>query len=84
MQDSIADKRQPGWLMALAETPDPQIEVLHRARRRGVVESTEDWLQAGERRNRLIHGYLENPEALAPDLLLAGSEEDARKPGQCR
>lgn len=72
LQDTIADKLLPRWLMALAERPGSQIEVLNRAERLGVLESTEDWLQARKLRNRLVHEYMESPEALAADLVLAG------------
>jgi hypothetical protein len=62
----------PRWLIALAEKPGAQIEVLNRAERLGVLASTEHWLQARKLRNRLIHEYMESPEALAADLILAG------------
>lgn len=72
MQDTIADKLLPRWLMALAERPGAQIEVLNRSERLGVLDSAEDWLQARKLRNRLVHEYMESPEALAADLILAG------------
>ncbi len=72
MQDTIADKLLPRWLMALAERPGAQIEVLNRAERLGVLDSTEDWLQARKLRNRLVHEYMESADALAADLILAG------------
>ncbi|RYU56646.1 hypothetical protein EWI61_14450 [Methylolobus aquaticus] len=71
MQDTIADKLLPRWLLALAETPGSLIEVLNRAERLGVVESTERWLQARKLRNRLIHEYMVDPAAFAADLHLA-------------
>ncbi len=36
MQDTIADKLLPRWLLAMAETPGSQIAVLNRAERLGV------------------------------------------------
>jgi hypothetical protein len=71
MQDTMADKLIPRWLMALAETPGSQIENLNRAERLGVVESVEDWLEARKLRNRLVHEYMEDPQAFAESLRLA-------------
>jgi len=71
MQDTIAGKLLPRWLIALAEVPGSQIETLDRAERLGVVESTERWLEARSLRNRLVHEYLGSPEAFAQDLALA-------------
>ena len=71
MQDTIADKLLPRWLVALAETPGSQIETLNRAERLGVIENVEHWLEARKLRNRLIHEYMESEENFANDLLLA-------------
>ncbi len=45
MQDTMADKLFPRWLLALAEEPGSQIETLNRAERLGVLTSTERWLE---------------------------------------
>ncbi len=71
MQDTMADKLLPRWLLALAETPGSQIETLNRAERLGVLTSTERWLEARTLRNRLVHEYLTDPARFAEDLLLA-------------
>lgn len=71
MQDTMADKLLPRWLLALAETPGSQIEMLNRSERLGVVADVERWLEARKLRNRLIHEYLENADTFAEDLLLA-------------
>ncbi|HFD78957.1 MAG TPA: hypothetical protein ENK05_01025 [Gammaproteobacteria bacterium] len=71
MQDTIADKLLPRWLIALAEKPASQIETLNRAERLGVLDDVEQWLTARALRNRLIHEYMEDPETFAGDLLLA-------------
>lgn len=71
MQDTIADKLLPRWLLALAETPGSQIEILNRAERLGVVESVERWLEARKLRNRLIHEYMEDPVLFSEDIALA-------------
>jgi len=61
----------PRWLLALAETPGSQIETLNRAERLGVLTSTEQWLEARNLRNRLVHEYITEPEKFAEDLALA-------------
>jgi len=71
MQDTIAGKLLPRWLIVLAETPGSQIETLKRAERLGVVENVEHWLEARKLRNRLVYEYMERPEAFAEDLQLA-------------
>ncbi|MFQ5488387.1 MAG: hypothetical protein ACE5ET_08110 [Gammaproteobacteria bacterium] len=71
MQDTMADKLLPRWLLALAETPGSQIETLNRAEKLGVVENVEHWLAARKLRNRLVHEYMENVETFAEDLRLA-------------
>ncbi len=71
MQDTIADKLLPRWLMALAETPGSQIETLNRAEKLGVLENVARWLEARKLRNRLVHEYMDNPETFSEDLALA-------------
>ncbi len=71
MQDTIADKLLPRWLLALAEVPGSQIETLNRAERLGVLPSTERWLEARNLRNRLVHEYIIDPARFAEDLMLA-------------
>lgn len=71
MQDTIASKLLPRWLICLEETPGSQIEILNRAERLGVIEDTQAWLEARRLRNRLVHEYMENAENFAQDLLLA-------------
>ena len=71
MQDTVADKLLPRWLVALEERPGSQIETLNRAEQLGVLESTELWLEARKLRNRLIHEYMTDPTGFAEDLNLA-------------
>lgn len=71
MQDTMADKLFPRWLLALAEEPGSQIETLNRAERLGVLASTEQWLEMRNLRNRLVHEYMTNPARFAEDLALA-------------
>ena len=71
MQDTMADKLLPRWLLALAERPGSQIETLNRAERLGVLESTETWLEARNLRNRLVHEYMTDTGEFAKNLQLA-------------
>ncbi|MFA7279376.1 MAG: hypothetical protein WC100_04725 [Sterolibacterium sp.] len=71
MQDTVADKLLPRWLVALEERTGSQIEILNRAEQLGVLESTEVWLEARKLRNRLIHEYMTDPVSFAEDLNLA-------------
>ena len=71
MQDTIADKLFPRWLLALAETPGSQIETLNRAERLGILNSTERWLEMRNLRNRLVHEYMTDSAKFAQDLVLA-------------
>ena len=70
MQDTIADKLLPRWLQALAEKPGSQIEVLNRAEKLGLLDSTENWLEVRALRNRLVHEYMRDPVVFADDLNL--------------
>lgn len=71
LQDTLADKLLPRWLLALAEKPGSQIEVLNRAERLGVIENVGTWLEARALRNRLIHEYITDCASFAADLHLA-------------
>jgi hypothetical protein len=71
MQDTMADKLLPRWLLALAERPGSQIETLNRAERLGVLESVEGWLVARNLRNRLVHEYMTDAGEFARNLKLA-------------
>jgi hypothetical protein len=71
MQDAMADKLLPRWLIALDEVPCSQIETLNCAERLGILNSTERWLEACSLRNRLEREYMTNPEKVVEDLALA-------------
>jgi len=74
MQDTIADKLLPRWLLAQAEVVGSQIEVLNRAERLDVLTNVEHWLQVRKLRNRLVHEYMESPKDFVDDLLIARSD----------
>jgi len=67
-QDSIGEKLLPRWLNALAESAGSQIEVLDRAERLGVLESTEEWIAVRRLRNLLIHEYVNDPRQFAQTI----------------
>ncbi|MDY0330909.1 MAG: hypothetical protein RBR52_10480 [Thiomonas sp.] len=71
MQDTIAQKLLPRWLLALAEEPGSLLEVLNRAERLGVIENTDQWLEARQLRNRLVHEYMEDSTFFAASIQLA-------------
>jgi len=71
MQDTIADKLLPRWLMALAERPGSQIETLNCAERLGVIDNVEHWLEARKLRNCLIHEYMDSAETFNEYMHLA-------------
>ena len=71
LQDTIADKLLPRWLLAQAETPGSQIETLNRAEKLGVLPDVEQWLEARKLRNRLVHEYMTDPAGFAESINLA-------------
>ncbi|SDW09693.1 hypothetical protein SAMN05216317_10262 [Nitrosomonas eutropha] len=70
MQDTIAGKLLPRWLLVLAEEPGSQIETLNRAERLGVLASTETWLEMRYLHNRLVHEYMIDPAKFVENLTL--------------
>lgn len=71
MQDTIAGKLLPRWLISLEEIPGSQIEILNRAERLGVVDDVDHWLEARNLRNRMVHEYMEEATQFAEALNLA-------------
>ena len=71
LQDTIADKLLPRWLLAQAETPGSQIENLNRAEELGVMPNVEQWLEAKQLRNRLVPEYMTDPAKFAESIELA-------------
>jgi len=68
MQDTIVDKLIPRVLIAAGEHPQAAIDNLGRMERLVLITSAEDWQAMRWLRNRLVHEYIDNPEALAPAL----------------
>lgn len=71
LQDTLAGKLLPRWLIVLAEIPGSQIETLQRAERLQIIHDADVWLEARQLRNYLIHEYMNDPGQFAERLLLA-------------
>lgn len=67
LQDTLGDKLFPAMLRAGLEKTGSQLDNLLRAEKLGWIESTQEWVELRELRNRLVHEYMES----ADDLLSA-------------
>jgi uncharacterized protein YutE (UPF0331/DUF86 family) len=67
LQDTLGDKLLPAMLRAGLEKTGSQLDNLLRAEKLGWIESTQEWVELRELRNRLVHEYMES----ADDLLSA-------------
>ncbi|QOJ23076.1 MAG: hypothetical protein HRU78_04975 [Gammaproteobacteria bacterium] len=68
MQDTVGDKLIPTLLKSMAEKPGSALDNLNRAEKLGFLPSVEDWLNARNLRNKLIHEYVSDPEEFAVAL----------------
>lgn len=68
LQDTLGDKLLPTLLSALGENPAPKIDMLDRAERLGLIQSSDQWMQLRRLRNQMIHEYVEDPLILANAL----------------
>lgn len=68
MQDTMGDRLIPSLLRLLAETPGSNLDNLNRAEKLGLLHAVEDWLDARNLRNRLIHEYMAQAEEFAQAL----------------
>ena len=71
MQDTMASKLFPRLLQAQAEQTDTLLETLNRLEKLGLLESVDQWLEARNLRNRLVHEYVEDMAKFKQDLKLA-------------
>lgn len=80
LQDTLGDKLLPALLRLNLERTGSQLDNLLRAEKLGWIESTQDWIEYRELRNRLVHEYMES----ASDLLSALQQalQSARKLGE--
>ncbi|MFZ5654725.1 MAG: hypothetical protein ACOY42_10080 [Pseudomonadota bacterium] len=72
MQDTLGDKLVPELLRCLLETPGAALDNLNRVEKLGLLASVNDWLEARNLRNRLVHEYLRDPAEFAGALRRAG------------
>ncbi len=71
LQDTLGDKLIPAMLRANLEKTGSQLDNLLRAEKLGWIQSTQDWIELRELRNRLVHEYMESAEDLLSALLQA-------------
>ena len=68
LQDTLGDKLLPELLSCLGETLGPVIDNLDRAEKLGLLESADQWLAIRKLRNRMVHEYVRDMQALANAL----------------
>ncbi len=68
LQDTLGDKLLPAILRSSLEKTGSQLDNLLRAEKLGWIESTQDWIEIRELRNRLVHEYIESPNDLLSAL----------------
>lgn len=71
MQDTIGDKLLPSLLRLVAERPGSQLDNLNRVEKMGILNSTLEWLDARNLRNKLVHEYMEDPAQFVQALYQA-------------
>jgi hypothetical protein len=72
LQDTLGDKLVPELLRNLLETPASALDNLNRMEKLGLLPSVDDWMEARNLRNRLIHEYQYEPNEFAAALNRAG------------
>lgn len=68
MQDTLGDKLIPEFLRQMAETPGTALDNLRRLEKLELLDSAEDWLEARNLRNRLVHEYVRDAGEFAGAL----------------
>lgn len=68
MQDTVGDKLIPALLKSMVEKTGSALDNLNRAEKLGFLPSVEQWLNARNLRNKLIHEYVSDPEEFAAAL----------------
>ena len=68
LQDTLGDKLIPALLRHLLENPGSNLDNLNRMEKLGLLSSVDDWIEARNLRNRLIHEYMNDPEEFAAAL----------------
>lgn len=68
LQDTLGDKLLPELLSCLGENVGPVIDNLDRAEKLGLLASADEWLAIRKLRNRMVHEYMRDMQALADAL----------------
>lgn len=68
LQDTLGDKLLPALLRASLEKTGAQLDNLLRAEKLAWIESTEEWVELRELRNRMVHEYIETAEDMLEAL----------------
>lgn len=68
LQDTLGDKLLPELLKCLGETLGPVIDNLDRAEKLELLDSADQWLAMRKLRNRMVHEYARDMQALANAL----------------
>jgi len=72
LQDTVGDKLIPELMRNMLETPGAVLDNLSRMEKLGLLASMDDWVEARNLRNRLVHEYMDEPEEFAAALNRAG------------
>ncbi|MBX3616568.1 hypothetical protein [Nitrosomonas sp.] len=73
MQDTMGDKLIPALLRSMAEKTGSALDNLNRAEKLGLLSSVEEWLDAPNLRNKLVHEYMSDSAEFAAALNKAHS-----------
>ena len=73
-QDRLGNKVLPALLGAMGEPRGPLLDNLARAHRYGWIDDPQDWIATRGLRNRLVHEYVVDANALAEALNAAGDK----------
>lgn len=68
LQDSLGDKLLRAMLRASLEKTGSQLDNLLLAEKLGWIESTQNWIELRELRNRLVHEHMESADDLLDAL----------------
>lgn len=68
LQDTLGDKLLPRLLQWLAEPVGPAIDNIAKAERLGLIGSGEQWVEARQLRNFMVHEYVRDPAVPAAAL----------------
>lgn len=68
LQDTLGDKLLPRLLQWLAEPVGPAIDNIAKAERLGLIGSGEQWIEARQLRNFMVHEHVRDPAVLAAAL----------------